>query len=486
MKDRILTYDDLKLGEKAKDAFLRGETPDYIRKHCPIYLNTNTLGGIAELNTTDLIVAAVLAGMNSLISGRYGSGKSQLARDIHNHYFGGSKSEGGEAVEIDVNPETNITDPSFEIYTKFSTNSKGEKTPPVILSKNVSAFYHFIDEINRTPTIKQNQFYGPLNGHVTHEGKSVRLGRDDFRAVVATANIGNGLYEGTFQFDPALRNRFGIIIDTNYSVFEPTEDDRGLVALLTESDPSIKEAPKRNISELILKANKEIRQASLNLSVDEQAVLWYLEEGLRFCLKKKDGTGLKEGEFWFTECRDCTHNPETNRAICHYMSSPVRRTIEATRLYSSALAYLIKLKNPNSQVQGTDIMFKAFELTSAYQPFINPDAVQAHKGDFGKVSAEASYRLKGDFGIKRDYICSTLESAREGEDVLFGIAKRNIGNPIKFEKGKIYAFSDGKVFLNKDDFEEFNPFEEPDRVISLGWVRRRAELLKKIKKFKGK
>ena len=40
MDQNKLKYEDLPLGIKARDAFLAGKSFDYIKDHCPIYLNT--------------------------------------------------------------------------------------------------------------------------------------------------------------------------------------------------------------------------------------------------------------------------------------------------------------------------------------------------------------------------------------------------------------------------------------------------------------
>src|SRR3989338_5067302 len=103
MSNDRLAYEDLKLGEKAKEAFLAGKSPDYIKDNCGVYLNTHN--HFAGLNVTDLAVAGVLAGMNTLLVGNTGCGKSQLARDIHNYLFNGNIKEGGHAITIEGHPE---------------------------------------------------------------------------------------------------------------------------------------------------------------------------------------------------------------------------------------------------------------------------------------------------------------------------------------------------------------------------------------------
>ena len=474
-----LTYEELKLGERARDAFLSGKSVEYIGKHCPVYLNTNTSNGIGSLHATDYIIAGVLAGMRVLIGGQYGSGKSQAAYDIFNYYFGGSKLKNGEGVRIDVNPDTNIMAPVNSIYTCYTGEEKaGIVTPKVELSKNVEALFHWVDEINRTPTPKQNQFYAPLNGQVSHEGREAHIGREGYSAVIATANLGNGLYQGTFDFDPALKNRFGVVIDTNYALFEPTSEDRGLVALLREADPGLKAAPIRNISQQILKANKTIQQNSLHPYLEEQAVLWYLQEGLKTCLKKKDSTRVKEGEFWFNECRECPYNPETSRALCSFSGAPVQRTLEATRKYAAALSYLNTLKSPDKPLNSVDLTFKAFELTAAYQPFINPDVTQNYKGHFGKLMKEFCALLKEDFRTKEDALCNSLETAQRGNTRYF---VRNKVSPSEIMPLELSPEQEKMKKELEEKYDFINLFTE-DRTIDLRWVDSRAELLRKISK----
>jgi len=482
-----LAYDELKLGEKAKEAYISGKSLKWIEDNCAIYLNTNVSGGIAGLHTTDLVVAGVLAGMSVLVGGQYGSGKSQLATDIYRHIFGGPKLDGGEGVIIDVNPSTEIMEATNNIYINYiGKNRDGIIAPETKLSPKVTALFHFIDEINRTPTIKQNQFYPLLNGHITHEGKKFDIGHSGYRAVMATANLGNGLYQGTFDFDPALKNRFGIVIDTNYNMFGSTEDDRGLILLLREANPGIKSAPIRDISQKIIVAHNEIKASSSALSLTEKAVLWYIEEGLRTCLKK----GVdKEGELWFEECRDCSQKTDIKKPSCYFIGRPVNRTLDATRLYAASLAFLAKLKNPDVKIDGVDLMFKSFELTAAYQPFSNPDALQGYRGGFSRFMSDVVGTLKSDFNENRDYIMAFLESAEEGKTANFYKALNRTG-PIK--EGEIHMIQtiseEDKAKVDaeiEDRFKELKPFDEK-RAIGLGWVKSRGRLMREILANRGK
>jgi MoxR-like ATPase len=169
-----LTYDELKLGEKAKEAFLAGKPVDYIRENCPVYLNTREV--YAGLNVTDLSISFVLAGIPGFLIGNAGCGKSQLARDFHNYYFSGSKNDGGYAITIEGHPE-------LDIYTEVLTNVDMQKMARV-LNRNHEALYFDLEEFNRCPPITQNQFYAIGNGRLINKGISIPIGRCGYRACI--------------------------------------------------------------------------------------------------------------------------------------------------------------------------------------------------------------------------------------------------------------------------------------------------------------
>lgn len=81
-------------------------TLTYQELEFPNYVNTRN--AFANLTVSDLAKAAVLAPLNVLFVGDTGTGKSQLATDIYNHYFGGNKSENGQGIFIRAHPEIDI------------------------------------------------------------------------------------------------------------------------------------------------------------------------------------------------------------------------------------------------------------------------------------------------------------------------------------------------------------------------------------------
>jgi len=168
MADNGLTYDELKLGEKAREAFFEGKSLEWIKDNCPVYLNTRPVFG--NLHVTDFEIARVFAGLGGLIVGDTGTGKTQAVSDIYRYYFGGDKSTGGHGVWIDGKPEMDIYS---EVFTQLN---KGEAR--FDLTDNIEAMIFSLNEMNRCPEVAQNQFLPLGEGAIRHRGRTYSTGRE--------------------------------------------------------------------------------------------------------------------------------------------------------------------------------------------------------------------------------------------------------------------------------------------------------------------
>jgi len=453
-----LTYEDLKLGEKAKQAFKKGKGADYIIKNCPIYLNTRPV--FAGLNITDLAIAGILGGVNALYVGDTGTGKSQLAQDFYNYYFNGNVSDKGNAVKIRGRPELDIYE---EVYRDL--DRKELKWLP---NENIRAMYHFIDELNRCPEVTQNQFFGLGDGFIEHRGMKTHLGKNNYNVAVATANLGNGEFQGTFETDKALFNRFAVTLDFDYQMFQPTDEDKMIIDFLRDADPRIKEAPRKDISNLIIQAEKEIAQNTRNLGLEEFAVINYLKFGLNNCYNESIQNKEKN---WPFQCQDCNKNQNADR-LCSLIKSPTQRTINALIKYSSALYYLSKLKNPKQNIDAVTLMFRAFELTGAYQKLLNPSVLrQDYAGQNPKMMEKIAEKIEHDFRKNQDFILTSLENAQKGKPFDDYFTHDN-------EIGEGYSQLNEKTRVNVQKVEPFTN----NREIGLEWVKTACKLWQNIHK----
>lgn len=466
MTKEKLTYEDLKLGEKAKEAYLRGEAPEFIERNCPVYLNTREV--FAGLNPTDLVIAGVLGGMKMLLPGDSGWGKSQLARDIHRHYFGGEKQDGGRAITVEGNPD-------LDIYADVLTDFDLEKATRV-LNGNHKALYWNLEEINRCPPIAQNQFFAIGNGRIIHKGQSISIGEEGYRTAIATANLGNGEFQGTFETDKGLYSRFGIVVDFDYEQFQPTDSDEDFIQVMREANPDLKDAPIRDISDLIIGASKSIDETLRNMPLEVRAVSAYIQKGLRNCAMPEQAPQRK-GKTWGYDCQDCGRNTAGD-SLCSLVSGPSPRTVQTMNRYAAALHFLAELKDPKkaSQIDTADLMFKAFELTGVYQQILNPYVLNnVHRGQAPKMMAKVTERLKEDFRKNEDYILTSLENAHEGNNVTF----------FTMPNGERKYLSRELTDEEKAKVSVIDPFKD-DNEIGLTWVKSLADTIKQTRNLSKK
>src|SRR3989344_328637 len=115
-------------------------------------------------------------------------------------------------------------------------------------------------------------------------------------------------------------------------------------------------------------------------------------------------------------CQDCTFNQSAD-ALCAMIKAPKTRTIDAVRKYASALEYFAKLKNPRIKVEPYELVFRAFQLTGAYQHLLNPSHLREHYNHNSMLMAEVVEKLRQDYESQRDFILCSLEEAQKGRTV---------------------------------------------------------------------
>ena len=408
----------------------------------PVYRNSHEV--FAGLTVSDLAKAAVLGGLNLLLVGDKGTGKTQLASDIYHHYFGGNKSEGGNGVFMRAHPDIDIYN---EIFTKLNLDKKQRE-----MTSSLEARVFLVDEINRAPPIAQNQFFGLGDGKMDYQGRSISLGSGGYNILIATANMGNGEFAGTFDTDKALLNRLHVGLDLEYGEMKPTFEDKEKIKK-REANPNVISVESRDISQKIAQAKRDILATTQLAELETRAVLGYLEHGLQNCQRY----GVKD-RVWPMGCQDCPHN-STSTALCSLVKEPSPRTMEVVRLYAESLNYLAKLKNPEVKIDKTDLVFKAFELTGAYQHLLNPSELRKNFGHNPKVMAEVVAKLREDYLKVQPYILSSLEEAeKEGKRVVSF-----------FEVGEEFGPFDNLDEKHKKTNKKIEPYIDA-REVGLNWV----------------
>lgn len=414
----------------------------------PFYRNSRL--AFANLTVSDLAKAAVLAPLNLFLVGDTGTGKTQLAEDIYFHYFGGNKIEGGEGVFIRAHPE-------IDIYSEIFTNLNIQRAERE-LTKNLEAMVYRVEELNRAPPVAQNQFFGLGDGSMDNKGRTIELGKDGYFILIATANLGNGEFQGTFHTDKAMYNRLHVSLDFDYEGLKPTKEDK-IKLNRQKANPNVKRSRLRDISAKIQEASREIDEASGELGLEAMAVIDYLTFGLDNCQKNaKENKGSTKGKIWPVNCQDCSFNPQSN-ALCSLVRTPTRRTINSVVKYATALQYLSRLKDPDVQIDPADLIFKSFELAGAYQFLLNPSVLkQSHNDENPVMMAKVVEKLKDDFRANEDYVLSAYEQAERGRKVT-----------VFFKKGDMIGNYDDLSDEAKAKVTQLEPFTDR-REVGLSYV----------------
>jgi len=152
----------------------------------------------------------MISRLNILIMGEKGEGKTQLATEINNTYFG------GRGTFIRAHPDLKTKDIYTALNLEKLSSAKGDTHQALEVVEAARNPLTILDEINRVPQITQNQALSILDGYINlpEKNEQVFFGIDGFHLSIATANVGRS-YSGTFPFDPAYLDRSHLIINVD-------------------------------------------------------------------------------------------------------------------------------------------------------------------------------------------------------------------------------------------------------------------------------
>lgn len=336
-----LTYDDLKL---------------------PYFLNSRTVGSVGGITVTvsDAIKAALIAKNNVFVAGKKGTGKTQLLFDVCDGLFG------GKGVMLEGRTDLKAR----EVYEKIEIPNIAEggfsSEDVVKLAQNVKYRFLGADELNRCPEPTQNELLSVMNGYILHKGVPVQLG-DGFCVGLATGNLGDGEYVGTFRIDAALADRLHLFL--NFDYWKPTDDDMAEIDSRKKIDPRVKLAEPKDLSDKIVEAHKQIagQETPFEMTVAGR----YIERALDYC-KKFETAGNSKDALDDSWPGICTHkNCDLRNTLCGRVKSVGERTVQAAKKLAQGLQYVARLKNPEAKDDPLGAMMLAVRLMLPYSGVIS-------------------------------------------------------------------------------------------------------------------
>ncbi len=220
-----------------------------------IYTNSRDVANVngIQLKMWDVIVAALVTRLNLFFVGEAGPGKTQISNDIMNSIFNGNALDLRGSLDINLNG----------LFTRMDLDKlskmKGKTDDVTELTEKVNFNLALIDELNRCPPVLQNQFFNITDGYIEFKGKKVYLGKpgaSNYFIGIATGNLGNGEFMGTFSIDNALRDRLHLTIDFDY--YYPLPMDTLNVSMNT-TDPRVKISEKNDLIKEVVSAYEQTK-----------------------------------------------------------------------------------------------------------------------------------------------------------------------------------------------------------------------------------
>ena len=388
-----LTYKDLIL-------------PTFVNSHPALSVTSHKEGeSNAETITlpfSDIPIAAVLSGISFLGVGDTRCGKSQLMMDIHRNYFGGDADEGGRS-------NWNVARNDFKSDTYFMTidqNKIGEgrgnlSEAKVPIMPRVKALSNIVDELNLAIPEIQVEFFGMAEGR--HKG--MQLG-DNYHLFMASCNMNriNGDFAGTSEINRALLNRFGVTFDFDY--FKRTDEDDDI---LSERDVAgrLKLEPVRDISDKILEAHQEIREAASQRDPWIDAYLRLFSSGLEYCHIDKD---KKKKKIWPMRCGDCSF---ANKDLCSLVKQMNTGTSGLLKSFVSGLNYLIQLKHSNVSPDPFDLVSEAYKFTTYHGNLNGIETNSTYNGEDQEQIRDIVSKIREKINPVKIYIDKAIAAAYE-------------------------------------------------------------------------
>ncbi len=336
-----------------------------------IYKNSTPVVNVRGIDLTvwNVLTAALIGNLNTLIVGERGEGKTQLLNELKNTLFG------GKATYIRMRDNLRTKD-LYEVYNKEKLfEKKGKISDAKETTNAINNGLTIIDEINRAHEKIQNQVFDIYDGYIIFEGpegtQKVNLGikvENDlhYHSAVASANIGADRYTGISPIDPALLDRSHVILNIdNYAA--STIDN---VLIIGEAKTAkIVDEYNDDRSTDIVEIYKQVN--NVRLSFDALITLLYLKKGLDNCINPENPTNRKlpvlssipnicEG------CRELANG-------CGYTLPISIRTEKATLLLAKALKVVADSKSkeePTPRVKYQDVL-SAFTLIGPYSGILD-------------------------------------------------------------------------------------------------------------------
>lgn len=376
-----------------------------------IYKNSTEVCRIKGVSLTlwDIITAAVISGLNILVVGEKGEGKTQLALELNNTYFG------GKGTFIRAHPDLKTRDIYTALNLEKLSSARGDTHQALEVVESVKNPLTVLDEINRVPQITQNQALSILDGYITlpEKNENIFFGVDGFHIGVATANLGR-TYSGIFPFDPAYLDRSHLII--NVDNFPPTTTD--LIKIQQQDiNPRLETPDQEDCTRDIIQIWQSMSEMSLAL--DGLIADLYLKKSLDYCVKSPTRRKSTVRDDIPNMCQGCSSEGREGELseVCGYIVPTSTRSFKAYKALAFGLCAVADARSttPALTLPGYAEILEAFRITAPYSGILDSAWVKReHHGNPYLALDFLYHRIKSSIEERIDYIKKAFSDAIAG------------------------------------------------------------------------
>jgi MoxR-like ATPase len=422
-----------------------------------VYKNSTEVCRLTGVSLTvwDVVTAAIISGLNILVVGEKGEGKTQLAVDVNSSLFG------GRGTFIRAHPDLKTRDIYTSLNLEILASGKGNTHQALELAESIKNPLTILDEINRVPQITQNQALSILDGYISLPEKNGRFffGIDGYHIGLATANLTKG-YGGTFPFDPAYLDRSHLIL--NIDNFPP--GTRDLIEIQQQdTTPGIISPELEDFTDKIIQIWQLMKKTKLSL--DGLMADLYLKRSLDYCDRSPTRRKSTVRDDIPAMCQGCLSEGKATVMgdICAYIIPATTRSFKSSKALAFGLTAVSQAKSgiSHDELPGYREILQAFRLTAPYSGIFDPSWVKRRHHGNPYLASDFLYReIKSKLEEKADYIKKGFYDALSGtlaheevkvlgkewgwlEEILTEINKvsRNSPKPLveQIKEGKILA-----------------------------------------------
>ena len=382
-----------------------------ILEETPIYTNSHEVANVNGVSLTmwDVSLAALVSRLNLFYVGEAGPGKTQLSTDIANLVFNAEALDLRGSLDLDLK----------SLFTRMDlgklNSMQGSTDDLYSLTEKVNFHLSLIDELNRCPPVIQNQFFNITDGYIEFQGKKAYFGNgtgEHYSVGIATGNLGDGVYTGTFSIDNALRDRLHLTLDFDF--YYPLPEDTLSVSMGT-TDPRVRVASKKDSFELIHTAHTQLKGIKSEDYLDAWMAGQFLDHGLDYVFV---ASNIPESKRILKNVYPdiiVSEGAKDAAVALSYVRPFTLRGVSKTLALAKGLAAIASAKGGNDFSLDYNTVFEAYRLILPYSGAITPKLLDDNRQNPNLAANAVSKEASDTFYKGAVVFAHALSKASEGQ-----------------------------------------------------------------------